>query len=83
MCTQPDAKRVQRRDPKSMCTILPEWRGLWRGITFPLMGIWCREGGTMIRTCSPSVVLAQLGEDYINIVIVNKGLTIFVVVEGL
>ena len=47
------------------------------------MGIWCREGGTMIRTCSPSVVLAQLGEDYINIVIVNKGLTNFVVVEGL
>ena len=77
MCTQPDAKRVQRRDPKSMCTILPEWR------RFPLMGIWCREGGTMIRTCSPSVVLAQLGEDYINIVIVNKGLTNFVVVEGL
>ena len=46
------------------------------------MGIWCREGGTMIRTCSPSVVLAQLGEDYINIVIVNKGLTIFCACGG-
>ena len=37
----------------------------------------------MIRTCSHSVLQAQLGEGYILIVTVNKVLTIFVVVEEL